>query len=277
MKFFYHLVSKLPIKVLYVFSDFFYVLISRFYRKKVVETNIKNSFPDLSEEQYKKIKKRFYKNFCDIFFETIKSYSIKKGDLLKHVSFRNIDIINDHISNNERVVVLTSHQCNWEWLAISAEINLISNLHFIYKKLSSPTFDEIMYKSRSRFGSILLESKDAILKLKSDINNIKILGVVADQSPNKKNRIEWARMLNQDTAFFDSINYIPRVTNSVVYYASMVRESRGKYAVKFIKISASESSDKNSIIKEYAKQLENQIIQNPGDWLWSHKRWKLTK
>ena len=61
------------------------------------------------------------------------------------------------------------------------------------------------------------------------------------------------------------------------YYASMVRESRGKYAVKFIKISASESSDKNSIIKEYAKQLENQIIQNPGDWLWSHKRWKLTK
>ena len=64
MKFFYHLVSKLPIKVLYVFSDFFYVFISRFYRKKVVETNIKNSFPDLSEEQYKKIKQRFYKNFC---------------------------------------------------------------------------------------------------------------------------------------------------------------------------------------------------------------------
>ena len=277
MKFFYHLLSKLPIKVLYVFSDFFYVFISRFYRKKVVETNIKNSFPDLSEEQYKKIKKRFYKNFCDIFFETIKSYSITKEDLFKQVSFRNIDIINNHISNNERVVVLTSHQCNWEWLAISTEINLISNLHFIYKKLSSSIFDEIMYKSRSRFGSILLESKDAILNLKSDINKIKILGVVADQSPNKKNRIEWTRMLNQDTAFFDSINYIPRITNSVVYYASMVRESRGKYVVKFIKISTSESSDKKSIIKEYARQLEHQIIQNPGDWLWSHKRWKLTK
>ena len=277
MKYFYNIVSRLPMSFLYFLSDIFYVFISRFYRKKVVEANIKNSFPDLSEKQYKKIKKRFYKNFCDIFFETIKSYSITKGDLLKYVSFRNIDIINNHISNNERVVVLTSHQCNWEWLAISTEINLISNLHFIYKKLSSSTFDEIMYKSRSRFGSILLESKDAILKLKSDINKIKILGVVADQSPNKKNRIEWARMLNQDTAFFDSINYIPRITNSVVYYASMVRESRGKYVVKFIKISTSESSDKKSIIKEYARQLENQIIQNPGDWLWSHKRWKLTK
>ena len=277
MKYFYYLVSKLPIKLLYFFSDFFYVFISRFYRKKVVETNIKNSFPGLSEDQYKKIKSRFYKNFCDIFFETIKSYSIKKGDLLKFVSFKNIDVINNHISNNERVVVLTSHQCNWEWLAISAEINLISNLHFIYKKLSNSTFDEIMYKSRSRFGSILLESKDAISKLKSEINNIEVLGVVADQSPNNKNRIEWVKMLNQDTAFFDSINYIPKLTNSIVYYASMARESRGRYIVNFIKISNPKSSDKKSIIKEYAKQLEYQIIQNPGDWLWSHKRWKLTK
>ena len=277
MKYFYYLVSKLPIKLLYFFSDFFYVFISRFYRKKVVETNIKNSFPGLSEDQYKKIKNRFYKNFCDIFFETIKSYSIKKGDLLKFVSFKNIDVINNHISNNERVVVLTSHQCNWEWLAISAEINLISNLHFIYKKLSNSTFDEIMYKSRSRFGSILLESKDAISKLKSEINNIEVLGVVADQSPNNKNRIEWVKMLNQDTAFFDSINYIPKLTNSIVYYASMARESRGRYIVNFIKISNPKSSDKKSIIKEYAKQLEYQIIQNPGDWLWSHKRWKLTK
>ena len=201
----------------------------------------------------------------------------KREDLLKFVSFKNIDVINNHISNNERVVVLTSHQCNWEWLAISAEINLISNLHFIYKKLSNSTFDEIMYKSRSRFGSILLESKDAISKLKSEINNIEVLGVVADQSPNNKNRIEWAKMLNQDTAFFDSINYIPKLTNSIVYYASMARESRGRYIVNFIKISNPKSSDKKSIIKEYAKQLEYQIIQNPGDWLWSHKRWKLTK
>ena len=277
MKYLYHLISKLPIGVLYFLSDIFYVFISRFYRKKVVEMNIKNSFPNLSEDDYKKIIDRFYKNFCDIFFETIKSYSIKKNDLLNSVSFKNIDVINNHISNKERVVVLTSHQCNWEWLAISAQINLISNLHFIYKKLTNPTFDEIMYKSRSRFGSVLVESKDAISKLKSDIDNVNVLGIVADQSPYKKNRIEWAKMLNQDTAFFDSINYIPKITDSIVYYASMARKSRGKYVVKFIKISNPPHTNNKSIIKEYAKQLENQINQNPGDWLWSHKRWKLTK
>ena len=235
MKFFYYLFSRLPIRVLYIFSDIFYVFSSRFYRKKVVDINIRNSFPNLSQSQYNKIKNRFYYNFCDIFFETIKSYSIKKSDILNSVTFKNIDIINNHTSNNERVVFLTSHQCNWEWLLLSLELNLNKRMHAVYKKLSNKKLNDLLFKSRSRFGTIMVESKELILKLRSDITEISTLGIVADQSPNSNNRVEWVRMLNQDTAFFESINYIPRVTNSVVYYASMVRESRGKYAVKFIK------------------------------------------
>ena len=155
MKLFYYIVSKLPMSFLYLLSDIFYVVISRFYRKKVVETNIRNSFPKLSERELIQIKNRFYNNFCDIFFETIKSYTITKKHLFNSVKFKNIDIINHHVLNKERVVVLTSHQCNWEWLAISAEVNLKSTLHFIYKKLKNRSFDEIMFKSRSKFGPFL--------------------------------------------------------------------------------------------------------------------------
>ncbi len=146
MKYIYYIVSRLPMSFLYFLSDIFYIFISRFYRKKVVEMNIKNSFPKLSEKELIKIKKRFYNNFCDIFFETIKSYTISKNQLFNSVRFKNIDTINNHVLNNERVVVLTSHQCNCEWLAISAEINLKSTLHFIYKKLRNQSFDEIMFK-----------------------------------------------------------------------------------------------------------------------------------
>ena len=277
MKLFYYLFSRLPIRVLYIFSDIFYVFISRFYRKKVVDENIRNSFPNLSEVEYNKIKNRFYYNFCDIFFETIKSFSIKKSDILKSVSFKNIDIINNHISNNERVVFLTSHQCNWEWLLLSLELNLNKRMHAVYKKLSNKKLNDILFKSRSRFGTIMVESKEIIFKLRSDIKEISTLGIVADQSPNSNNRVEWVRMLNQDTAFFDSINYIPRITNSVVYFISMERKSRGKYVAEFINISSLPHKKNKSIIHEYVNHLENKIIQNPGDWLWSHKRWKLTK
>jgi Lauroyl/myristoyl acyltransferase len=97
MKYFYNIVSKLPMSFLYFLSDVFYVFISRFYRKKVVEMNIKKSFPNLSERELVKIKNRFYNNFCDIFFETIKSYTISKSQLLSSVRFKNIDVINNHV------------------------------------------------------------------------------------------------------------------------------------------------------------------------------------
>ena len=68
--------SKLPIRVLYFFSDLINNSIISFYRNKIVEKNLINSFPEYDSKKIKKIKKGFYKNFCDLVFETIKSISI---------------------------------------------------------------------------------------------------------------------------------------------------------------------------------------------------------
>ena len=134
MRILYSLLSSLPLNFLYVISSIISSIISTFYRKDVVLENLYKSFPNESDKKIIKIKKRFYKNFCDIIFETIKLYSISKKELSSRVTFENIDVINNHVSNKERVDVLTSHQCNWEWLALAAEINLKTSLHFIYKK-----------------------------------------------------------------------------------------------------------------------------------------------
>ena len=277
MRILYSLLSSLPLNVLYVISSIISSIISTFYRKDVVLENLHKSFPNESDKKIIKIKKRFYKNFCDIIFETIKLYSISKKELSSRVTFENIDVINNHVSNQERVVVLTSHQCNWEWLALAAEINLKTSLHFIYKKLSNPSFDEIMFKSRSRFGSVLIESKDAISKLKNNLDEINVLGLVADQSPNKRNRKVWLKMLNQETPFFESVEYISKFSNSVVYFASMKRKSRGFYSVKFDLISKPPYNKKVYILPEYVNKIESLIERRPSEWLWSHKRWKLKK
>jgi KDO2-lipid IV(A) lauroyltransferase len=55
------LFSKLPLKILYVLSDFIFFILYYIagYRKKVVFENIKNSFPEKSDEEIKKISKKF--------------------------------------------------------------------------------------------------------------------------------------------------------------------------------------------------------------------------
>lgn len=277
MKYLFKLISSLPISFLYSISSILSIVLSNFYRTKTVEGNLKKSFPNLSENSLNKIKSNFYKNFCDILIETIKSNSISKKELQKRVKFKNFHVINDHVTKNERVIVLTSHQCNWEWLLLSSQDKLKSDLHVIYKSLSNKSFDKILYESRSRFGSKLIDSKNSIMFLKKKLKKVKVLAMVADQSPNINNRKVWYNMLNQKTAFYQSVNFIPKFTNSIVYFASMKRESRGCYSVKFDQISKPPYNKKTEILSDYVQKIESLIKKRPAEWLWSHKRWKLTQ
>ena len=71
---FFYLVSLLPFKLLYVLSDFFYILVYSIvgYRKKIVRKNVTTSFPEKSADECKGIEKGFYHFLCDYFLETIK-------------------------------------------------------------------------------------------------------------------------------------------------------------------------------------------------------------
>ena len=103
------------------------------------------------------------------FFETIKSYSISESELRERVNFKNFREISDKLNNNKKILVLASHQCNWEWLLLASQLNLTRPLHVIYKTISDKKFDKIMMYSRSRFGSMLIDSKKAMLYLKRNL------------------------------------------------------------------------------------------------------------
>ena len=273
----YNLISLFPLKILYFLSTFLSTFLPFLYRGKVVRNNLVKSFPDMSDEDINKIHKSFYTNFCDLFFETIKSYSISESELRERVSFKNFHEINDKLNNNKKILVLASHQCNWEWLLLASQLNLSKPLNVIYKTISDKKFNKIMMSSRSRFGSILIDSKRALLYLQRNLKEVGVLAVVADQSPIKKNRKSWRKLFNQDTAFFKSVEYLPRIMNSYVYFASMQRTSRGHYSVNFDLISDPNLNSKKDILSEYVFKLENQIKSKPDEWLWTHNRWKFTR
>ncbi|MBO5824899.1 MAG: acetyltransferase, partial [Prevotella sp.] len=110
----FYLVSLLPLRVLYVISDFEYLIIYHLvgYRKKVVRKNLKSSFPDKSEAELKKIEQQFYHWLCDYFNETIKLLSISKETLLKHIEFRNVDQMEKCFSEGQNCAAILGHYCN---------------------------------------------------------------------------------------------------------------------------------------------------------------------
>ena len=68
------IITLLPLPVLYIFSDLLYLVLYYIvsYRRKVVAQNLKNSFPEKSEEELKTIEKKFYRHLADLLVETFK-------------------------------------------------------------------------------------------------------------------------------------------------------------------------------------------------------------
>jgi KDO2-lipid IV(A) lauroyltransferase len=71
--------------VLYIFSDILYILIYHIikYRRKVVNKNLHNSFPEKSERELLKNEREFYHHFCDYFIETLKLINISEKEIKK--------------------------------------------------------------------------------------------------------------------------------------------------------------------------------------------------
>jgi len=82
---FLYLVSLLPMRVLYLISDFIYAIVyyGFGYRRKVVMANLRQAFPGKSEAELVGIAKKFYHNFIDSFVEVVKLVSADEAWLRK--------------------------------------------------------------------------------------------------------------------------------------------------------------------------------------------------
>ena len=84
------ILSKLPMRILYIISDVFFFLIYYVfgYRKKVVSANLKLVFPEKSAKELKKIEKEFYGHLCDLFMEMVKTMnlSLEKANIRYNVT-----------------------------------------------------------------------------------------------------------------------------------------------------------------------------------------------
>src|SRR5436190_7342887 len=105
--FFFRLISHLPLFILYRISDFLYFIIYHVigYRKKVVNENLRKSFPEKSGKEIEQITKEFYLNLTDLIVETIKTLSISKIELSKRVK-NDLTIPFSYTKQGKSIIVL---------------------------------------------------------------------------------------------------------------------------------------------------------------------------
>jgi Kdo2-lipid IVA lauroyltransferase/acyltransferase len=272
--------SRLPMRALYAFSSFLYLL--AFYvvrhRHQVIRGQLEQVFPDASDAERELIHKRFLKNFCDVVVEVLKSVSMTDADMRAHVHIVNLDVARRYLDAGQSVMLVTSHLGNWEWLLHGVTLQLGYPVDAAYKPLHDQWAERLMLKIRSRFGARLVPAKELLADFLRRRGIVRAVAMNADQAPVSTDKRYWTRFLGQDTAFYIGAEQIARATRLPILYVRVRRVRRGYYEVELSQLwDGREVTEPNTVTERYARACEIDVLKSPADWLWSYRRWRLQK
>ena len=275
------LFSALPFRVLYVLSDFNYLLMYHVgrYRRKVVRENLEKSFPEKTEAERLQIERKFYRYLSDYMLEDLKLLHMSAEDLCQRMIYKNTEQYLELTEKYGGIIVMIPHYANYEWLIGMGSVMKPGDVPVqVYKPLKDKYLNELFKQIRSRFGGYNIPKHSAareIIKLKREGKNM-VVGLITDQWPSGDRY--WTTFMGQETAFLNGAERIAKIMNFPVFYCELTKTRRGYCEAEFkLMTEAPKETVEGEITDMFAHELEQTIRREPAYWLWSHKRWKFTK
>ncbi|MFY9242451.1 MAG: lysophospholipid acyltransferase family protein [Polaribacter sp.] len=272
------MLSKLPMRLLYIVSDFFFLVIYYVlgYRKKVVVQNISYVFPNKTAQEKEKITKAFYHHLTDLIVESLKGFSISKEEILKRYTYKNPEVIDNYIQQGKSIALMGSHLGNWEWI-INLPLVLNIKVYGSYSKLKNDFFEKKMKQNREKFGFIGVKTSDTVKKmLQNKKNNIQSLYILlSDQSPMVEKTLYWSHFFGVQLPIHTGAESISKKFDFVVINSVVRKIKRGYYETEYEVITDEPNSFNDyEITEKYLKRTEEFIRNQPEIYLWSHNRFK---
>lgn len=272
-------ISFLPLAVLYKFSALlswlFYHIFH--YRRKIVRTNLENSFPEKTVDELRFIEKRFYRNLTDVMVEVIKLKTISKAQLKRRCFYtpESIELLNQYHQQGRSIMIVMGHMGNWEWAGASYPLWNRHQIITAYHPLRNKAYDKYILKMRQRTGNIIVPMKRTPMEMIKRRHETIATALIADQRPGIDNAFR-VSFLNQDTLIYKGTEILSQKFNTPLFWGCVKRAKRGYYHIDLQHITDDPGSykEEGALTALHASYLERDINEQPESWLWSHRRWK---
>ena len=227
----------------------------------------------MSHEEINKITKLMWNNYGRVFAEYMFIKDFRNGKLISNIEVDGQEILEEIKNLNKQVIFISGHFSNFELMAMYLEKAGI-NLTAIYRPLNNIFLNFIMERIRKKYIC-----KNQIKKGIGGIKNLINF---------KKKNFSTALMIDQRVSEGILSNFYNEKALTTTIPAQLVkkfnipivpvyieRKSGVKFKIIIHKaINFSEEKSISNITDELNKILEKMIIKNPGQWIWSHNRWK---
>ena len=242
-------------------------------RKRVSRINIKQAFPNFTETEINTLNKKAFQSLGTSVFEMGAAWFEKSSVLKKHCLIEGKENLDDAISKNKPIILLTGHFTTLEigGRLISFYCNKTSG---VYKKARNPLFNAIMVNNRSIILDDIIENKN----VRGIIRGLKE-GYATWFAPDqdfKRQDIVFTPFLGGIATTLTATAKLARITDASVVPFYPVRLEKGK-GFKLVVLPALDNFPTDDIKADSArvnKTIEDMVYNLPEQYIWSHKRFK---
>lgn len=272
-------IAYTPFWLLYRISDVAFAILYYLlgYRKQVVTANLQNAFPEKSLAEIKSIRKEFYRYFCDLILETLKTLTISPEKVRQRVEFggKDVTVFREFLQQQQSVIIVMGHWGNWELAGARFAVEGLHPLFIIYHPLRNPYFEKLIVHMRTRLGNGLFAMQNTFREMVRHRNEVTATAFIADQTPHNLQTALWTSFMGQDTPVFPGTEVIAQKMGYPIVYVGARRIRRGHYRLECELLVADTKAPETGVITElHTQRLEKDIREQPEIWLWTHRRWK---
>ena len=239
---------------------------------KILE-NLNNCNIGSSDKERQEIIKKMWGNYGRILSEYIYIKEFRKNNLNQFIEIEGLEYLKEIKENNKQAVFISGHFNNFELMAMEIEKAGI-NLAAVYRPLNNPFLNIIMENIRKKYIC-----RTQIKKGKTGTRDLLRLF---------KENYSVALMIDQRVSEGISANFFNRKAKTTTIPAQFIK----KYGCEIVPVYIERKQNFN--FKLYFKKpvqfdnqftieditlklneiLEEMILKNPDQWIWSHDRWK---
>ena len=272
--FFFIIFKILGLKLASSLSGKIISFIGPFFRsKKLIESNIIKALPNLTTNEIKIISKKMWDNYGRILAEYVFIKDFRKINPKNKIKIEGQKILDKIRESGEPVIFISGHFNNFELMAMHIEKSGI-DLAAVYRPLNNKFLNFIMEKIRKKY---ICKNQ-----IKKGISGTKELLLFF------KKKTSIALMIDQRVSQGIKSNFFQHMAYTTTIPAQFAKKYKCKIVPVYIErikninfrltiqepIEYLESESLESITLDLNSRLEQMILKNPGQWIWSHNRWK---
>ena len=244
-----------------------------FRSKKNISSNIKKAFPEIEEKKINLIIKDMWRNYGRILADYVSIKNFRESKLNRYLEVEGNEIFEEIKKKNEQVVFISGHFNNFELMAMEIEKSNI-NVAAIYRPLNNLFLNKIMEKIRKKYickkqiKKGISGTKDLLKYFKSGTS----IALMIDQRVSEGIK---SKFFGQKALTTTIPAQFVKKFNCKIVPVHIKRKKDDNFKLKIFKpLDFSNNHNIDSITLTLNSVLEKMILENPGQWIWTHNRWK---